>query len=273
MEVQTRILRRRATPAEKEEQAKKQKLEEDARIEEEIKAKKTRSLRPFIKYQGKLIYHTELLDIAIVCDSLLEKANKSEDLTVVGFDLEWPFNFQSGPGRTAVMQVSPDLETCYIFHVSKIKNLPKSLSEFLIHPKVRITGNNIKNDVRKLARDFVGFDGDKMVENCIDLGVFANSILPTTHRWSLEKLVDHLLDLRISKDKKVRNSNWHIIPLTAAQQKYAAIDSYASLLLYLTLKKKEEEKESKKDKEDDKNAMNKMDTKNEIEEEDAKLPL
>lgn len=69
---------------------------------------------------------------------------KSTDLTVIGFDLEWPFNFTTGPGKTAVIQISPNLNQCYILHVSKLKNLPKSLSELLTHPNTRLTGNNIK---------------------------------------------------------------------------------------------------------------------------------
>nr|XP_023026950.1 Werner Syndrome-like exonuclease [Leptinotarsa decemlineata] len=223
MEISTsRILRRRLTPEEKADQTKKLKLEKD-KLETEAASKIKRAvLRPFIKYQGKIFYHTELIDMAM-----------------------------SGSGRTAVIQISPDLNTCYILHVSKIKYLPKSLSEFLEHDKVRLTGNNVKNDARKLARDFTGVNGDKLVQNCIDLGVLANSILPTTHRWSLEKLVNYLLDLRINKSKMVRNSKWHIIPLSPAQQKYAAIDSHVSLLLYVTLKEKE------KDKEDDQNTLNK----------------
>lgn len=43
--------------------------------------------------------------------------------------------------------------------------------------------------MRKLARDFVGFDGEKMVENCVDLGVLANTLVPIKQRWSLERLV------------------------------------------------------------------------------------
>ncbi|XP_074027293.1 WRN RecQ like helicase [Leptinotarsa decemlineata] len=252
MEISTsRILRRQLTPEEKADQTKKLKLEKD-KLETEAASKiKRAALRPFIKYQGKIFYHTELIDMAMVCDNLLKKVSESEELLVVGFDLEWPFDFQSGSGRTAVIQISPDLNTCYILHVSKIKYLPKSLSDFLEHDKVRLTGNNVKNDARKLARDFTGVNGDKLVQNCIDLGVLANSILPTTHRWSLEKLVNYLLDLRINKSKMVRNSKWHIIPLSPAQQKYAAIDSHVSLLLYVTLKEKE------KDKEDDQNTLNK----------------
>ncbi|CAG9840054.1 unnamed protein product [Diabrotica balteata] len=227
-------LRRRSSPQEKEEEAKRMKLEEE-------KIAKYKANRPFIKFKGKITYHTELIDIALVSDNLLEKANSSSELLIIGFDLEWPFSFKTGPGKTATIQISCDEKHCYIFHVSKIKNLPKTLSELLTHPNVRLTGNCIKQDVRKLARDFTGFDSDKMVDNCVDLGHLANSILSTTNRWSLERLVDHLLDLRISKDKKVRHSQWHVIPLSKVQQIYAATDSYASLLLYNILKSRENE--------------------------------
>ncbi|KAJ8957657.1 hypothetical protein NQ318_017549 [Aromia moschata] len=205
-------LRSRVSAAEKEEQAKKLKLEKEAWEN-----------RPFIQYKGILKYHTELIDCAIQCDNLLERAKKTDDLMVVGFDMEWSFSFETGPGKTAVIQISPDLNTCYILHVSKLRNLPKGLSEFLAHPKVRLTGNNIKKyfDVRKLARDFTGFDVDRLIENCIDLGVMANSILPVKQRWSLEKLVDYTLNMKINKDKK------------------------ASLMIYLTLKEREQQEMEK----------------------------
>ncbi|CAH0562517.1 unnamed protein product [Brassicogethes aeneus] len=232
-------LRSAVDPLEKENIAKRQKLE-----------KTEYEKRPFITYKGKCMYYTTLVDCAIACDELLQQANRSEEEFVVGFDLEWPFNFQTGPGKVAVIQISPTLDKCYILHVSEMKKLPKSLSEFLEHPKVIITGVNIKNDVRKLARDFPGFNSDKMVENCFDSGVMAKNCFPTSGRYSLEKLVNRILKMKINKDKKVRMSKWHIIPLSEAQQKYAAIDAYASLLLYYKIKEAEEIK-AIKDKEDD----------------------
>ncbi|XP_056637376.1 3'-5' exonuclease [Diorhabda sublineata] len=230
-------LRCRISPQEREEEEKRIKSEKE-------KIARMKDARPFIKFTGKIIYHTELIDIALISDNLLEKASVSSDSFVIGFDMEWPFSFQTGPGKTATIQLSCDELTCYIFHVSQIKNLPKSLSELLVHPNVKLIGNNIKNDIRKLARDFKGFDGDKIVNNCLDLGVLANSILSRSERWSLEKLVDQLLDLKIDKDKKVRNSQWHVIPLSKRQKEYAATDSYASILLYQALKNREIEMNS-----------------------------
>lgn len=58
--------------------------------------------------------------------------------------MEWPFSFQTGAGKTALIQISPNLDITYLLHVSELKNLPAGLCEFLAHPNVRLTGNNIK---------------------------------------------------------------------------------------------------------------------------------
>lgn len=239
----TRRLRSAIPPEEKELELKRRKLEEQEKLN-----------RPYIKYSGKINYVTTLIDCALACDDLLTMANKcTEETFVIGFDMEWPFSFQTGPGRTALIQISPSLDICHLLHLPELKKLPKVLKEFLEHPKVRITGVNIKNDIRKLCRDFKGlFDVDQLLANCIDSGVMANKILPFTQRWSMEKLVDYVLKMKISKDKKVRMSKWHVMPLSKPQKIYAAIDGYASLLLYQELKKWELELL----KEQDKNTLN-----------------
>ncbi|XP_045480598.1 Werner Syndrome-like exonuclease [Harmonia axyridis] len=201
------------------------------------KLKISKDVLPFIKFEGKIVYRTDLIGCAMACDELLKIADTSKDVLVIGFDMEWPFSFQTGAGKTALIQISPNLDITYLLHVSELKNLPAGLCEFLAHPNVRLTGNNIKNDVRKLSRDFKVINVEKIIENCIDAGVFANEVLPTSRRWSLAALVEHLLNMRISKDKKVRMSKWAIIPLSKDQETYAATDTYASLKVYLEIKK------------------------------------
>lgn len=63
---------------------------------------------------------------------------------VFGFDAEWPFNFNTGPGKVAVLQISPSLTVSYVLQISKLKKLPKGLSVLLAHPKTRLTGVNVK---------------------------------------------------------------------------------------------------------------------------------
>lgn len=62
----------------------------------------------------------------------------------MGFDMEWPFSFQTGPGKTALLQFCPNLDECYLFHVHAMEKLPLALTKLLEHPKVRFAGVNIK---------------------------------------------------------------------------------------------------------------------------------
>lgn len=44
------------------------------------------------------------------------------------------------------------------------------------------------SDLRKLERDFKEFPAQKIVDNCLDCGSFANQRLLRSGRWSLERL-------------------------------------------------------------------------------------
>lgn len=85
----------------------------------------------------------------IIKYSYRKEAEKVEDLLVLGFDLEWPFNFQTGPGSTALMQICANTndKIVYLFQLSEIKKLPATLTTLLAHPKVRIVGVNIRKYV------------------------------------------------------------------------------------------------------------------------------
>ncbi|CAD6215662.1 GSCOCG00000474001-RA-CDS [Cotesia congregata] len=198
---------------------------------------------PPIHFTGKIYYATDFEGCANICDQVIERINKfAKDIVPIGFDLEWPFSFQTGSGKTALAQVCVSEQTCHLFHIYNLKKLPASFILLLSHPKVRLVGVNIKNDCWKLGRDFPEFPAQIVVENnCIDCGPFCNKIYNRSGRWSLQRLTAYLLEKQISKDAKVRNSKWHILPLSDAQKSYAATDAYVSLLLHLTIQKKAEE--------------------------------
>lgn len=102
--------------------------------------------------------------------------------------------------------------------------------------------------MRKLARDFPNVGSvNKLIEDCCDLGQYANRVLGISERWSMARLVQEfvshaklflqgifevyfeIFQLRtsINKDKAVRMSEWNQI-LSEQQQIYAAIDVYVS---------------------------------------------
>ncbi|XP_067627210.1 3'-5' exonuclease [Eurosta solidaginis] len=212
--------------------------EDDIAIPEEIEIKRK---LPFIKYKGAIKYYTEGHDIAEASDFINQWVEKQMHMDVVpmAFDMEWPFSFQTGPGKSAVIQICVEENCCYVFQLTNLKRLPAALVALLKHPKVRLHGVNIKSDFRKLARDFPEVNADELIEKCIDLGVWCNKVCQTGGRWSLERLANYIVEKAVDKNKKVRMSKWHIIPLDENQLLYAAIDVYIGQVIYRELKKRE----------------------------------
>lgn len=185
---------------------------------------------PMVTYDGKIHYLCDFYEMAEAFDKLIKavESKEGEDNVGVAFDMEWTFNFITGAEKTSLIQVCIDLDECYLFHLPQLKKLPASLYVFLNHPRVVLHGVNVKNDLRKLERDFPNMKSDPLVEKCIDLGVWYNEVFNSSGRWSMERLVLQTLRLRIDKSRQVRMSKWHIFPLSAYQKKYAAIDVFVS---------------------------------------------
>lgn len=203
--------------------------------------------KPFIEYKGKVEYYTQFGDIQEACEKLLkwvQSEAERPDCTVIpiAFDMEWPFTFQTGAGRSAVIQLCADVNLCYVLHISKLKVLPPALLELLYHEKVCLHGVCVKNDLRKLQRDYPAVDSQRMVDQCKDLGVWCNEVCNTGGRWSMERLVMYLCKLQINKEGKVRRSKWDVQPLTPEQQIYAAIDVYIAQVMYIELEQRLQKK-------------------------------
>lgn len=194
----------------------------------------------FIEYKGAIKYLTDRIDIAATSDELMSWVAKQEsEIVPIAFDLEWPFSFQTGPGKVALMQLCLEEKECFLFHLTPLVKIPASLMALLSHPKVRLHGVNIKNDIRKLKRDFPEVTIDTLIENCIDLGPWCNEVCNTGGRWSLDRLSAYICEKAVDKNKKVRMSKWHVVPLDDNQKMYAAIDVYIGQLIYRELERRE----------------------------------
>lgn len=203
------------------------------KTEQELKAIQPRFSTedlPMVTYDGKILYFNDFYGIAEAFEVLIKKVDSREGDEMVGvaFDAEWTFSWQTGPEKISLIQVCLDLDECYLFHLPELKKFPASLSIFLNHPRVQLHGVNIKNDFRKLERDFPNIKADPLIEKCIDLGVWYNEVFNSSGRWSMERLVLQTLRLRMDKSRNVRMSQWHRIPLSDNQKKYAAIDVFVS---------------------------------------------
>ncbi|XP_076238456.1 WRN RecQ like helicase isoform X2 [Calliopsis andreniformis] len=215
-------------------------LKENLKEETVIERDPDISLLPSIIFEGHVKYVSDFNNCAMICDEIIKEVDNFNDTIVpIGFDLEWPFSFQTGSGKTALAQICLNKYTCYLLHVYSLKKLPASFVILLSHPKVKLVGVNIKNDIWKLGRDFKEFPAEKVVQNnCLDCGPFANQVFNRSCRWSLEKLTAYVLKKRISKDPKVRKSKWHVHPLSEEQKTYAATDAYVSWLLHNIIQEK-----------------------------------
>lgn len=67
-----------------------------------------------------------------------------DKIVPIGFDLEWPFSFQTGTGKTALAQLSVSENTCHLFHIYNFNKLPLAFILLLSHSKVKLVGINIK---------------------------------------------------------------------------------------------------------------------------------
>ncbi|XP_015187567.1 PREDICTED: Werner Syndrome-like exonuclease isoform X2 [Polistes dominula] len=191
------------------------------------------SALPSIVFKGKIDFSNDFYDCAKICDNIIEEIEKLEDNIVpIGFDLEWPFDYKTGAKKTALAQICLNESVCHLLHLYNLSKLPAAFVQLLSHPKVRLVGVKVKNDVRKLGRDFSEFPAEKVViENCIECGPLANKILNRSCHWSLKNLTAYMLKKKIDKNPEVRNSKWHIQPLSKAQKIYAATDAYHYLII------------------------------------------
>ncbi|XP_074084393.1 bifunctional 3'-5' exonuclease/ATP-dependent helicase WRN isoform X2 [Macrotis lagotis] len=112
----------------------------------------------------------------------------------------------------------------------KISVFPQGLKMLLENEAVIKTGMGIA-DQWKLLRDF-----DIHLKGFVELASLANEKLKCKETWSLDGLVKHLFSRRLLKEQSIRCSRWEDFPLTEDQKQYAAIDAYASLIVYQKLK-------------------------------------
>lgn len=62
----------------------------------------------------------------------------------IAFDMEWPFSFQTGSGRSAVIQLCADIDLCYVFHISQLSVLPSALMDLLYDERICFHGVCVK---------------------------------------------------------------------------------------------------------------------------------
>lgn len=174
-------------------------------------------------------YITDTVTANMAIDIMRREVTKEGGGRAIGFDAEWNIDggpTGRGPGVVRVVQLSSPTTTL-ILHISRMSSFPHELLALLADVEILKVGKSIGGDCRKLFKEH-----GAVTKSSLELANFAKSRhLVGNATIGLAGLVAVLLQKTLDKDPGVRLSNWSR-PLSEEQQTYAALDSYASLLVY-----------------------------------------
>lgn len=146
----------------------------------------------------------------------------------VGFDTETRPSFKKGEyHKVALVQLSIG-RFCFLFRLSKIKELPDCLKELLEDPEIVKVGLSTPDDFRNLnkwrAIEPKGFI--ELQQLVTQYGIVDKS---------LAKIYADVFEKRLSKRQQM--TNWEADQLSFAQQAYASLDAISCVEIYQELTK------------------------------------
>lgn len=173
---------------------------------------------PVVSFDGEIILVDELEQVSAAVADLRKSS-------FLGVDTETRPSFTRGVRyKISLLQLS-NLEKCYLFRLNKI-GFPAELASLLADEKIMKVGLALRDDFAGLNRL-----SKFRPSNHIDIQAVAKEygIL----ELGLQKVFAIVFDSKISKAQQL--TNWESPELTEQQQRYAATDAWASLLIYMQL--------------------------------------
>lgn len=183
---------------------------------------------PVVLFQGQI---TIVDDLSKVNDAIAVLRKQK----IVGIDTETKPSFKKGLlHKVALLQISTT-DHCFLFRLNVIP-FPKDLGDFLSDASVKKIGLALKDDFAALNKHHIFKPA-----NVVDLQSIVKSygIL----EMGLQKIFAIVFHQKISKSQRL--TNWESPVLTDPQQRYAATDAWAALIIYKALIK--EKKLTKKE--------------------------
>lgn len=183
---------------------------------------------PVVVFEGKITLVDDLSKVTPAIEEL-------KKLKIVGLDTETKPSFTRGTHhKVSLLQISSE-DHCFLFRLNKI-HFPVELAEFLADKKISKIGLALRDDLAGLNKHKAFVPA-----NTIDLQSIVKNygIL----ELGLQKIFAIIFEKKISKSQRL--TNWENTELTEPQQRYAATDAWASLMIYVRLQK--EKKLTKKE--------------------------
>lgn len=174
---------------------------------------------PDVKYHGR-IFIIETVSDARSALTYLSRVD------AVGFDTETRPSFQKGHQHTVCLLQLATKDECFLLRLNKI-GFTDQLKSFLENPNIVKIGLSTKDDFNSLSK-LGSFEPAGFVE-----------LQAMVRDWdiadsSLQKIYAIMFGERITKGQRL--TNWEADKLTEAQQHYAAIDAWACLKIFNTLR-------------------------------------
>lgn len=186
-------------------------------------SKETVAEMPVVEYPGGISTIT-VVDSQSMARVALRELTRAR---IVGFDTETRPSFQRGRlHNVALMQLSTDSH-CFLFRLNKLGISP-GLKKFLEDPEIIKIGLSVHDDFSVMRR----LVPDLYPQGFIDLQEYVKYF--HINDISLQKIYAIVFQEKISKNQRL--TNWEAPVLTEQQQIYAAIDAWACLRLYRTLR-------------------------------------
>ena len=182
--------------------------------------KKTIATFPTVSFSGRIVVVLSESEAERAVDYLLSQP-------VLGFDTETRPSFKKGvQHKCSLLQVSTS-NCCFLFRLNYIGMCPavKRLLEDTTVTKVGLAWNNDAHGLHQL--------GDFQMGTFVDLQDMARKL--GIEDQSLSKLYANVFGERISKRQQL--TNWERDVLDEAQKRYAAIDAWACVQLYVEFKR------------------------------------
>lgn len=194
--------------------------------------RKCKNLTPLITVTKEMImqrplgYYKGPIKLVSSPSDILQAVNVLTQETLLGFDVESRPAFKKGESYPPSLIQLAGEKIVFIFqlHLTNIEPF-KALFE---NNNIKKVGVGINGDVRQL-RKLGSFKASSFVEISNHTGC------KSIHNKGLQALAAFLLDVQISKTKKVQLSNWANLNLTPIQITYAATDAWISREIYKKL--------------------------------------
>ncbi|GMH39253.1 hypothetical protein BSKO_07151 [Bryopsis sp. KO-2023] len=183
---------------------------------------------PYLEFTGVVHYLDTERAVNAWCDILMTTVEEGVN-RVIGFDTEW--KPENGACHVALVQLCfqlGDVLHVGLFHVAW-SGMTEKLKAVLRDPRIGKAGIVLRYDIEKLAECGVELGG------AIDLDKAHRELCLERRNIGTRALVRLYLLKDMKKDKIVTTSNWEAHPLSPAQQEYAALDAYASFVLYQSM--------------------------------------